>query len=97
MAKRPFTAETGRPHHRPDRVVADHDAALGQFVSQGPPSVADHLELCVPVGFIRSCHFTTLATLTPNSLAVSRADRPSIIDRVNRSLRSFVIPAGLRP
>ncbi len=31
-----FTAETGRPHHRPDRVVADHDAALGQFGRQSP-------------------------------------------------------------
>ena len=37
MAKRLFfTAETGRPHHRPHRVVADHDAALGQFSLQGP-------------------------------------------------------------
>src|SRR3979490_2401455 len=80
-------------HHRSQRQVRllggprPHTPPLSLFSSscRQPPIL---YAAALPVARKRCDHFTTLATLTPNSAAVARHERPATTEPTTRSRRS---------
>jgi hypothetical protein len=87
MPRAASSAITARKVRSGFSAIRANSHARSPFSSSGrQPPIWDAAVL--PVARQRWHHFTTLATLTPNSAAVARHDRPAATEPTTRSRRS---------